>query len=54
MFFSCADWESQIKPTQNILENQQGFSTPAAPKRLLKLMDKIGCNTDPIIKDFTS
>jgi hypothetical protein len=50
MFFSCADWETQIKLSQMTYEdavNQiQEFSTPAPCKRVAKLMEKMGCNTD--------
>jgi len=44
MFFSCADWETQIKQSQPTEETDQGFQTPCN-KRLFKFMDKFA-NTD--------
>lgn len=59
MFFSCADWETQIKSTPQNLESEEpeaGFMTPSAPanKRLSKLMEKMGCNTDPKPSNFSN
>jgi hypothetical protein len=52
MFFSCADWETQVKQCQHSQEEQtiheeQGFCSPSATKRVSKFFDKFGCKTEP-------
>lgn len=54
MFFSCADWETQIKHKTPVCEDFSDYeleeATPFVNKRNSKMISKFGCTPEPAIK----